>query len=88
MRPESHRRTAPGRSHTRRNPLGSVAVDSMLRVAFLEGTGGWIVWASDYPHPDAKIPGVVNEFETAVKPLPRVAQTEVLGASARRFYQL
>ena len=113
-----------------------------LRVAFLEGTGGWIVpmlerfdhqfkifgspdqrtlpselfarrcvisfdpdetalaftaehlgaerivWASDYPHPDAKIPGVVKELETAVKPLPRVAQTEVLGASARRFYQL
>jgi predicted TIM-barrel fold metal-dependent hydrolase len=113
-----------------------------LRVAFLEGTGGWIVpmlerfdhqfeifgspdqrtlpselfarqcvisfdpdesalpftaehlgpdriiWASDYPHPDAKIPGVVKELEAAIKPLPPAAQAEVLGASARRFYQL
>ena len=113
-----------------------------LRVAFLEGTGGWIVpmlerfdhqfeifgspdqktppselfarqcvisfdpdekglaftaghlgperilWASDYPHPDAKIPGVVKELETAVAAMPPNAQREVLGASARRFYRL
>jgi predicted TIM-barrel fold metal-dependent hydrolase len=113
-----------------------------LRVAFLEGTGGWIVpmlerfdhqfrifgspdqtslpselfarqcvisfdpdevalafsaehlgadkilWASDYPHPDAKIPGVVKELEAAVEPLTPDAQAEVMGASARRFYDL
>ena len=113
-----------------------------LRVAFLEGTGGWIVpmlerfdhqfkifgspdqrslpselfarqcvisfdpdevtlaftaehvgadkvlWASDYPHPDAKIPGVVKELQEAVAPLPADAQAEVLGRSARRFYRL
>ncbi len=113
-----------------------------LKVAFLEGTGGWIVpmlerfdhqfkifgsddqtmlpselfarqcvisfdpdevalaftaehlgadkvlWASDYPHPDAKIPGVVKELREAVAPLPAAAQVEVLGASARRFYDL
>ncbi|MCH2169948.1 amidohydrolase [Myxococcota bacterium] len=47
-----------------------------------------ILWASDYPHPDAKIPGVVEELEAAVAPLPSDAQTEILGASARRFYQL
>jgi uncharacterized protein len=113
-----------------------------LRVAFLEGTGGWIVpmlerfdhqfrvfgsrdqkslpselfarqcvisfdpdevalaftaehlgadkilWASDYPHPDAKIPGVVKELERAVESLPPDSQVEVLGRSARRFYDL
>jgi predicted TIM-barrel fold metal-dependent hydrolase len=113
-----------------------------LRVAFLEGTGGWIVpmlerfdhhfrvfgspdqrslpselfarqcvisfdpdevalaftaehlgadkiiWASDYPHPDAKIPGVVKELEEAVAPLSPEAQLEVLGRSAARFYRL
>ncbi|HEY7106195.1 MAG TPA: amidohydrolase family protein [Acidimicrobiia bacterium] len=113
-----------------------------LRVAFLEGTGGWIVpmlqrfdhqfeifgstdqrtlpselfarqcvisfdpdevafaftvehlgaekvlWASDYPHPDAKIPGVVKELEEAVATLPAAAQAEVVGGSARRFYRL
>ena len=113
-----------------------------LRVAFLEGTGGWIVpmlqrfdhqfeifgssdqttlpsevfarqcmisfdpdevalaftaehlgaekilWASDYPHPDAKIPGVVAELMDAVKPLPEESQRQIVGASARTFYKL
>jgi predicted TIM-barrel fold metal-dependent hydrolase len=113
-----------------------------LQVAFLEGTGGWIVpmlerfdhqfrifgsrdqtslpsevfsrqcmisfdpdevtlaftalhlgaekilWASDYPHPDAKIDGLVKELEEAVAPLPPASQVEVLGAAARRFYRL
>jgi predicted TIM-barrel fold metal-dependent hydrolase len=113
-----------------------------LRVAFLEGTGGWIVpmlerfdhqfkifgsqdqtslpselfarqcvisfdpdeiglaftaqhlgaekilWASDYPHPDAKIPGVVKELEEAVEGLAAADQAEIMGASARRFYSL
>jgi predicted TIM-barrel fold metal-dependent hydrolase len=113
-----------------------------LQVAFLEGTGGWIVpmlerfdhqfkifgsddqtslpselfarqcmisfdpdevtlaftakqlgaekilWASDYPHPDAKIPGVVKELQEAVADLDPEAQRQVMGASARTFYQL
>jgi len=113
-----------------------------LRVAFLEGTGGWIapmlerfdhqmkifgsphqqqlpselfarqcvisfdpdevalaftvehlgadkvLWASDYPHPDAKIPGVVKELDAAVESLSADDRAEVIGASARRFYDL
>jgi predicted TIM-barrel fold metal-dependent hydrolase len=47
-----------------------------------------VLWASDYPHPDAKIPGVVKELKEAVATLPPESQTEVLGASARRFYRL
>jgi predicted TIM-barrel fold metal-dependent hydrolase len=113
-----------------------------LRVAFLEGTGGWIVpmlqrfdhqfeifgspdqasrpsdlfarqcmvsfdpdevaltftaehlgpekilWASDYPHPDAKIPGVVDELFEAVSALPDDARRLIVGATARTFYRL
>jgi predicted TIM-barrel fold metal-dependent hydrolase len=113
-----------------------------LRVAFLEGTGGWIVpmlqrfdhqfeifgspdqttrpselfarqcmvsfdpdevalaftaehlgaekilWASDYPHPDAKIPGVVEELFDAVKSLPDESRRQIVGGTARAFYQL
>jgi predicted TIM-barrel fold metal-dependent hydrolase len=113
-----------------------------LRVAFLEGTGGWIVpmlqrfdhqfeifgspdqttppselftrqcmvsfdpdevalsftaqhlgaerilWASDYPHPDAKIPGVVDELFDAVESLPDESRRLIVGATARTFYQL
>jgi uncharacterized protein len=47
-----------------------------------------ILWASDYPHPDAKIPGVVKELEEAVESLRAEERTEILGASARRFYNL
>jgi predicted TIM-barrel fold metal-dependent hydrolase len=47
-----------------------------------------IIWASDYPHPDAKIPGVVKELKEAVATLPPESQAEVLGQSARRFYRL
>ena len=113
-----------------------------LQVAFLEGTGGWIVpmlerfdhqfgifgspdqrtppselfarqcmisfdpdetalvfsaehlgadkilWASDYPHPDAMIPGVVKELEEAVKSMSQAAQALVMGTNAARFYVL
>jgi predicted TIM-barrel fold metal-dependent hydrolase len=113
-----------------------------LRVAFLEGTGGWVVpmlqrfdhqfeifgsqdqitqpselfarqcmvsfdpdevalaftaehlgaerilWASDYPHPDAKIPGVVPELLEALQSLPAESQRLILGATARAFYKL
>ena len=47
-----------------------------------------ILWASDYPHPDAKIPGVVNELVEAVEPLPDESQRQIMGATARPFYNL
>jgi predicted TIM-barrel fold metal-dependent hydrolase len=47
-----------------------------------------VLWASDYPHPDAKIPGVVKELLDALAPLPREAQRIVAGGSARSFYNL
>jgi predicted TIM-barrel fold metal-dependent hydrolase len=47
-----------------------------------------ILWASDYPHPDAKIPGVVKELEEAVAGLDPQAQRLVMGGSARAFYRL
>jgi predicted TIM-barrel fold metal-dependent hydrolase len=47
-----------------------------------------ILWASDYPHPDAKIPGVVKELIEAVEPLASADRRRVLGANARAFYRL
>ena len=40
-----------------------------------------ILWASDYPHPDAKIPGVVAELLEAVETLPEDSQRLILGAT-------
>lgn len=47
-----------------------------------------IIWASDYPHPDAKIPGVVRELREAMAGLPDEAQSRILGRNAIELYSL
>ena len=47
-----------------------------------------ILWASDYPHPDAKIPGVVDELLEAVEPLPEESQRLIVGATGAAFYNI
>ena len=47
-----------------------------------------IIWASDYPHPDAKIPGVVGELREAMEGLPAEAQSRILGQNAIELYSL
>ncbi|HLN17659.1 MAG TPA: amidohydrolase family protein [Acidimicrobiales bacterium] len=47
-----------------------------------------IIWASDYPHPDAKIPGVVEELREATESLDDEQRQLVMGGNAMRLYQL
>ncbi len=47
-----------------------------------------IVWASDYPHPDAKFPGVVKELQAATAPLAAAERARILGENARALYHL
>jgi len=47
-----------------------------------------IVWASDYPHPDAKFPGVVKELREATASLAEDERARILGENARRLYHL
>ena len=47
-----------------------------------------VIWASDYPHPDAKLPGVVDELRENIAKLPPDAQRNVAGANAMRLYNL
>lgn len=47
-----------------------------------------IIWASDYPHPDAKIPGVVGELREAMTGLSDEAQRRILGLNAVDLYSL
>jgi predicted TIM-barrel fold metal-dependent hydrolase len=47
-----------------------------------------IIWASDYPHPDAKIPGIVAELEEATGDLSDAQRDLVFGANAKRLYQI
>ncbi len=45
-----------------------------------------IIWASDYPHPDAKFPGTTEELSRAIAELPRADQVRIAGANAEELY--
>lgn len=45
-----------------------------------------IVWASDYPHPDAKFPGVTDELREAMAGLTSEQQAQIAGNSCRALY--
>ncbi len=47
-----------------------------------------IIWASDYPHPDAKIPGVVDELREATETLDEAQCRLIFGENAARLYHL
>jgi predicted TIM-barrel fold metal-dependent hydrolase len=47
-----------------------------------------IIWASDYPHPDAKIPGVVEELREATESLPDETRRLIVGENAAALYAL
>jgi hypothetical protein len=47
-----------------------------------------VVWASDYPHPDATFPGAVTKTLAAVATLSDAARRKILAANAARFYGL
>ena len=49
---------------------------------------GRIIWASDYPHPDAKFPGVVQELTEHTAALDVTERARIVGGNARTIYHL
>ena len=47
-----------------------------------------IVWASDFPHPDAKYPGTVADLEEHTQGLSEVQQAQIYGENATLLYGL
>ena len=47
-----------------------------------------IIWASDYPHPDAKFPGTVDELLGNLAGMPADAQRAIAADNAGRLYGL
>jgi predicted TIM-barrel fold metal-dependent hydrolase len=45
-----------------------------------------LIWASDFPHSDAKYPGVVDELLEHVEDLPAERQRKIVGGNAARIY--
>lgn len=47
-----------------------------------------VVWASDYPHPDAHFPGAVTKTLASLASVSAAARHKILAANAARFYGL
>ncbi len=47
-----------------------------------------IVWASDYPHPDAKYPGTTQELDEATESLTDDQRAQIAGENTRSLYAL
>jgi len=47
-----------------------------------------LIWASDYPHPDAKLPGAIAELKETVAELNAEDQRRVIGRNAIDLYRL
>ena len=47
-----------------------------------------IIWASDYPHPDAKFPGVTAELSESIESLSADDQRKIAGENAVALYHL
>jgi uncharacterized protein len=45
-----------------------------------------IIWASDYPHPDAKFPGVTEELTEALDGLSNESKRQITSESALALY--
>jgi predicted TIM-barrel fold metal-dependent hydrolase len=48
----------------------------------------YVVWASDYPHPDAHFPGSVTKTLASMTGIPAMSQRKVLATNALRLYGL
>jgi len=46
----------------------------------------YIVWASDYPHPDAHFPGAVTKTLESLANVPAASQKKILATNAMRLY--
>ena len=47
-----------------------------------------IVWASDYPHPDAHFPGTMDLTLESLQGVPEASRRKLLGENARRLFGL
>ena len=46
------------------------------------------MWASDFPHPDAKFPGTTKMLAEAIAELPLEDQQKIVGGNAAELYGL
>jgi len=72
-----------------RQAFVSCEPDDLLVRSVVERVGdGCVVWASDYPHPDAHFPGSVKRTLEALGGMPEASRRRILGANAARLYAI
>jgi len=84
--PAVHRRPS---ETVRRQCMISTEPGEELVTAVIEHVGeDNVVWASDYPHPDATFPGAVRKTLAAMTGLAPAVRSKVLATNAARLYGL
>jgi predicted TIM-barrel fold metal-dependent hydrolase len=84
----AHQKTPPGELFARQCWISFDPDEVALPFTASKLGAERIIWASDYPHPDAKIPGVVAELREAVAELDPADQLQIMGGTARSLYGL
>ncbi len=62
--------------------------DAMTGTVVEQVSDECVVWASDYPHPDARFPGTMDATLESLKGVPEPSRSRVLGANAQRLFAL
>ncbi len=79
---------APSELFRRNGYISFDADEKLLRITAQMLGADRIIWASDYPHPDAKVPGVVAELRENLETMSAEDRSTVLGRSAASLYKL
>jgi predicted TIM-barrel fold metal-dependent hydrolase len=79
--------TRPPSEYFRRQCFVSCEPEDALAVSVVRALGDdCVVWASDYPHPDAHFPGSVAKTRESLAELPEGSRAKLLCANAERLY--
>jgi predicted TIM-barrel fold metal-dependent hydrolase len=79
---------APSEYFARQCVISSDPEDALAAFTIAQVGADHVMWASDFPHPDAEFPGAVDEFLDAIPEVDDAARRLVLWETPMRFYDL
>ncbi len=79
-------RLAPSEYFRRQCVISADPDEAMLEAVVRQVGDECIVWASDYPHPDAHFPGAVTKTLDVLRDVPEASRSRILAGNAARFY--
>ncbi len=78
----------PSEYFTRQCTISSDPEDTLAAFTISQVGADHVMWASDFPHPDAEFPGAVDEFLEAIPDVDDTDRRAVLWETPLRFYRL